>query len=61
MDADVNDATITTTDEFTIDNQIPEITAFTVLRPMLGGFKALTELGSTSVKLEPGIQIRYFR
>ena len=34
-DTDVSDFTISTTDEFTIDNHIPEITAFTVSLPML--------------------------
>ena len=35
-DTDVDDSTVTTTGEFTIDNHIPDITAFTVLSPDVG-------------------------
>ncbi|MEC8143310.1 MAG: hypothetical protein VX071_07410, partial [Candidatus Thermoplasmatota archaeon] len=42
-DTDVSDVTISTTDEFTIDNHIPEITAFTVLSPDVGSGSASTD------------------
>ena len=35
-DTDVDDSTLTTTGEFTIDNHVPDITAFTVLSPEVG-------------------------
>ena len=35
-DSDVSDVTVATTDEFTIDNQVPVITAFTALSPDVG-------------------------
>ena len=35
-DSDVDDTTVTTSDEFTIENQVPVITAFTVLSPDVG-------------------------
>ena len=58
-DSDVNDATTTTRDEFTIDNHIPEITAFTALSPDIGTGASSTDRAWFNVSQTGTIEFRY--
>ncbi len=58
-DSDVNDATITISDEFTIDNHIPEITAFTALSPDIGTGATSTDRAWFNVSQTGTIEFRY--
>ncbi len=58
-DSDVNDATMTTSDEFTIDNHIPEITAFTALSPDVGTGTSSTDRAWFNVSQTGTIEFRY--
>ena len=58
-DTDVSDFTISTTDEFTIDNHIPEITAFTVLSPDVGSGAASTDRAWFNVSETGTLEFRY--
>ena len=58
-DTDVSDVTITTTDEFTIDNHIPEITAFTVLSPDVGSGATSTDRAWFDVSETGTLEFRY--
>ena len=58
-DSDVNDATITISDEFTIDNHIPEITAFTALSPDIGTGASSTDRAWFNVSQTGTIEFRY--
>lgn len=58
-DSDVNDATMTTSDEFTIDNHIPEITAFTALSPDIGTGTSSTDRAWFNVSQTGTIEFRY--
>ena len=58
-DSDVNDATTTTSDEFTIDNHIPEITAFTALSPDIGTGASSTDRAWFNVSQTGTIEFRY--
>ena len=58
-DSDVNDATMTTSDEFTIDNHIPEITAFTALSPDIGTGASSTDRAWFNVSQTGTIEFRY--
>ncbi|MGB1798331.1 MAG: CARDB domain-containing protein [Candidatus Poseidoniaceae archaeon] len=58
-DTDVNDNTTTTSDEFTIDNHIPEITAFTALSPNVGSGSSSTDRAWFNVSQTGTIEFRY--
>ena len=58
-DTDVSDVTVSTTDEFTIDNHIPEITAFTVLSPDVGSGSASTDRAWFNVSETGTLEFRY--
>ena len=58
-DTDVSDVTISTTDEFTIDNHVPEITAFTVLSPNVGSGAASTDRAWFNVGETGTLEFRY--
>ncbi|MEC7272619.1 MAG: hypothetical protein VXV85_03130 [Candidatus Thermoplasmatota archaeon] len=58
-DTDVSDVTISTTDEFTIDNHIPEITAFTVLSPDVGSGATSTDRAWFDVSETGTLEFRY--
>ncbi|MCH2644263.1 MAG: hypothetical protein MKZ54_03060 [Candidatus Poseidoniaceae archaeon] len=58
-DSDMNDATTTTSDEFTIDNHIPEITAFTALSPDIGTGASSTDRAWFNVSQTGTIEFRY--
>lgn len=58
-DTDVSDVTITTSDEFTIDNHIPEITVFTALSPDIGTGTASTDRAWFNVSETGTIEFRY--
>ena len=55
----MNDATITISDEFTIDNHIPEITAFTALSPNIGTGASSTDRAWFNVSQTGIIEFRY--
>ena len=58
-DSDVSDVTITTSDEFTIDNQVPVITAFTALSPDVGTGTASSDRAWYNVSQSGTIEFRY--
>ena len=58
-DTDVNDNTTTTSDEFTIDNHIPEITAFTALSPNVGSGSSSTDRAWFNVSQTGTLEFRY--
>lgn len=58
-DSDVNDVSVTTTDEFTIDNQVPVITAFTALSPDVGTGASSTDRAWFNVSETGTIEFRY--
>ncbi|MDP6223645.1 MAG: hypothetical protein QGF34_01125 [Candidatus Poseidoniaceae archaeon] len=58
-DSDVDDVTVTTTDEFTIDNQVPVITAFTALSPDVGTGAASSDRAWYNVSESGTIEFRY--
>ena len=58
-DTDVSDNTTTTSDEFTIDNHIPEITAFTALSPNVGSGASSTDRAWFNVSQTGTLEFRY--
>ena len=58
-DTDVDDSTITTTGEFTIDNHVPEITAFTILSPDVGTGSSSTDRAWFSIAETGTLEFRY--
>ncbi len=58
-DTDVSDNTTTTSDEFTIDNHIPEITAFTALSPNVGSGSSSTDRAWFNVSQTGTLEFRY--
>ncbi len=58
-DSDVNDVTITNSGEFTIENQIPVITAFTVLSPDIGTGATSSDRAWFNVSQTGTIEFRY--
>ena len=58
-DTDVNDFSIATSDEFTIDNQIPVITTFAVLSPDVGSGSTSTDRAWYNVSQAGTIEFRY--
>ena len=58
-DSDVDDVTVTTTDEFTIDNQVPVITAFTALSPDVGTGATSSDRAWYNVSESGTIEFRY--
>ena len=58
-DSAVSDVTITTTDEFTIDNQVPVITAFTALSPDVGYGTTSSDRAWFNVSQTGTIEFRY--
>ena len=58
-DTDVDDSTITTTGEFTIDNHVPEVTAFTVLSPDVGTGASSTDRAWFSIAETGTLEFRY--
>jgi len=58
-DSAVSDVTITTTDEFTIDNQVPVITAFTALSPDVGSGTTSSDRAWFNVSQTGTIEFRY--
>tara|TARA_B100000614_G_scaffold172687_1_gene153859 strand:- start:2819 stop:4621 length:1803 start_codon:yes stop_codon:yes gene_type:complete len=58
-DSDVDDATVTTSDEFTIDNQVPVITAFTVLSPDVGTGATSSDRAWFNVSQTGTLEFRY--
>jgi len=58
-DSDVSDVTVATTDEFTIDNQVPVITAFTALSPDVGTGTASSDRAWYNVSESGTIEFRY--
>ena len=58
-DSDVSDVTTTTSDEFTIDNQVPVITAFTALSPDVGTGTASSDRAWYNVSESGTIEFRY--
>jgi len=58
-DTDVSDNTTTTSEEFTIDNQIPEITAFTALSPNVGSGASSTDRAWFNVSQTGTLEFRY--
>ena len=58
-DSDVSDVTITTSEEFTIDNQIPVITAFTALSPDIGSGASSSDRAWFNLSQSGTIEFRY--
>ena len=58
-DSDVSDVTVSTTDEFTIDNQVPVITAFTALSPDVGTGATSSDRAWYNVGETGTIEFRY--
>ena len=58
-DSDVSDVTVSTTDEFTIDNQVPVITAFTALSPDVGTGATSSDRAWYNVGQTGTIEFRY--
>ena len=58
-DSDVSDVTVSTTDEFTIDNQVPVITAFTALSPDVGSGTTSSDRAWYNVDETGTIEFRY--
>ena len=58
-DTNVDDSTLTTTGEFTIDNHIPEITAFTILSPDVGSGTSNTDRAWFSIAETGTLEFRY--
>ena len=58
-DTDVDDSTLTTTGEFTIDNHVPDITAFTVLSPDVGTGTSNTDRAWFSTSETGTLEFRY--
>jgi len=58
-DTDVSDNTTTTSEEFTIDNHIPEITAFTALSPNVGSGASSTDRAWFNVSQTGTLEFRY--
>ncbi|MDP6866227.1 MAG: CARDB domain-containing protein [Candidatus Poseidoniaceae archaeon] len=58
-DSAVSDVAITTTDEFTIDNQVPVITAFTALSPDVGAGTTSSDRAWFNVSQTGTIEFRY--
>ena len=58
-DSDVSDVTVSTTDEFTIDNQVPVITAFTALSPDVGTGATSSDRAWYNVAQTGTIEFRY--
>ena len=58
-DSDVSDVTVATTDEFTIDNQVPVITAFTALSPDVGTGATSSDRAWYNVAQTGTIEFRY--
>ena len=58
-DSDVNDVTITTSEEFTIDNQVPVITAFTALSPDIGSGTSSSDRAWFNLSQSGTIEFRY--
>jgi uncharacterized membrane protein YjfL (UPF0719 family) len=58
-DSDVSDVTITTSEEFTIDNQIPVITAFTALSPDIGSGASSSDRAWFNLSESGTIEFRY--
>jgi hypothetical protein len=58
-DTDVDDSTLTTTGEFTIDNHVPDITAFTVLSPDVGAGTSSSDRAWFSIAETGTLEFRY--
>ena len=58
-DSDVSDTTVTTSEEFIIANQVPVITAFTVLSPDVGTGTASSDRAWFNVSQSATIEFRY--
>ena len=58
-DTDVDDSTLTTTGEFTIDNHVPDITAFTVLSPEVGTGTSSADRAWFSIAEAGTLEFRY--
>jgi hypothetical protein len=58
-DTDVSEFTVTTTGEFTIDNHVPDITAFTVLSPDIGTGSSSTDRAWFNVAESGTLEFRY--
>ena len=58
-DTDVDDSTVTTTGEFTIDNHIPDITAFTILSPDVGTGVSSTDRAWFGIAETGTLEFRY--
>ena len=58
-DTDVDDSTVATTGEFTIDNHIPDITAFTVLSPDVGTGASSTDRAWFGIDESGTLEFRY--
>ena len=58
-DSDVSDVTVATTDEFSIDNQVPVITAFTALSPDVGTGATSSDRAWYNVGETGTIEFRY--
>ena len=58
-DSDVSDVTITTSEEFTIDNQVPVITAFTALSPDIGSGTSSSDRAWFNLSQSGTIEFRY--
>ena len=58
-DTDVDASTLTTTGEFTIDNHVPDITAFTVLSPNVGAGTSSSDRAWFSIAETGTLEFRY--
>ncbi len=58
-DTDVDDSTLTTSGEFTIDNHVPDIAAFTVLSPDVGTGTSSTDRAWYSIAETGTLEFRY--
>ncbi|OUV38300.1 MAG: hypothetical protein CMA18_001245 [Methanobacteriota archaeon] len=58
-DSDVSDVTITISEEFTIDNQVPVITAFTALSPDIGSGTSSSDRAWFNLSQSGTIEFRY--
>ena len=58
-DSDISDVTITTSEEFTIDNQVPVITAFTALSPDIGSGTSSSDRAWFNLSQSGTIEFRY--
>ena len=58
-DTDVDDSTLTTTGEFTIDNHVPDIAAFTVLSPNVGAGTSSSDRAWFSIAETGTLEFRY--